>query len=267
MWFAFVPLLFGLVSSLIAFPVHAVSVAVGSATGALGTQVTFDVTLNTGGASVAGLQLDIGFDPSTPVAAQPNGRPNCTVNPAIDKGGTSFSFQPSGCTTTSCTRVRVLVLSVSNTDPIPDGSVLFTCKVNIAPSALLGRYPLTCSGSLASNPSGGSLVAACTPGEIIVAAPSPATATPTRTPTPTATTTATSTATVTPTPSPTPIPCVGDCDGSRTVAVNELILGVNIALGKSPLSQCPSFDRNGDGDLAIEELILGVRYALDGCPP
>jgi hypothetical protein len=51
------------------------------------------------------------------------------------------------------------------------------------------------------------------------------------------------------------------------VAVNELILGVNIALGKSPLSQCPSFDRNGDGDLAIEELILGVRYALDGCPP
>ena len=28
--------------------------------------------------------------------------------------------------------------------------------------------------------------------------------------------------------------CVGDCDGDGTVAINELILGVNIALGRQP---------------------------------
>jgi len=38
---------------------------------------------------------------------------------------------------------------------------------------------------------------------------------------------------------------------------------VNIALGNSPLSDCPSLDRNGDGIVTIDELIAAVRYALD----
>ncbi len=60
--------------------------------------------------------------------------------------------------------------------------------------------------------------------------------------------------------------CVGDCNGDGMVAINELIIGVNIALGSAPVTACPSFDVNGDGMVTINELILGVNNALNGCP-
>ena len=60
--------------------------------------------------------------------------------------------------------------------------------------------------------------------------------------------------------------CVGDCDGDGMVAINELITGVNIALGSADVSACPSFDIDGDGEVAINELITGVNNALNGCP-
>ena len=59
--------------------------------------------------------------------------------------------------------------------------------------------------------------------------------------------------------------CVGDCDGTGGVAINELIRGVNIALGNAPLSDCTSFDANYDGMVAINELIQAVNNALNGC--
>src|SRR5262249_52195035 len=59
--------------------------------------------------------------------------------------------------------------------------------------------------------------------------------------------------------------CVGDCDGSGVVAVNELVVGVNIALGSAPLSQCSAFDANGNGMVDINELIGGVNSLLNGC--
>jgi hypothetical protein len=49
------------------------------------------------------------------------------------------------------------------------------------------------------------------------------------------------------------------------VAINELITGVNIALGSANVSTCSSFDVNGDGSVAINELISGVNGALNGC--
>jgi cysteine-rich repeat protein len=60
--------------------------------------------------------------------------------------------------------------------------------------------------------------------------------------------------------------CTGDCNGDGTVAINELITGVNIALGSTPVSSCPSFDVSGDGTVAINELIAAVNNALNGCP-
>jgi Tol biopolymer transport system component len=59
--------------------------------------------------------------------------------------------------------------------------------------------------------------------------------------------------------------CGGDCDGDGTVAINELVLGVGIALGSSPLSGCASFDTDGDGAVAINELVAAVTAALNGC--
>jgi hypothetical protein len=60
--------------------------------------------------------------------------------------------------------------------------------------------------------------------------------------------------------------CVGDCNGNGTVAINELITGVTIALGNQPLSACPAFDANTDQHVAINELIAAVKNALMGCP-
>jgi hypothetical protein len=62
-----------------------------------------------------------------------------------------------------------------------------------------------------------------------------------------------------------PGPCVGDCDGNHEVAVNELVIGVNIALGSAPVSECLSFDVDGSGMVEVNELISGVNSALNGC--
>jgi len=59
----------------------------------------------------------------------------------------------------------------------------------------------------------------------------------------------------------------GDCSGDGTVTVDELIIGVNIALGSAPLSSCPSFDIDGDGQVTVDELIVAVNVALVGVTP
>jgi len=60
--------------------------------------------------------------------------------------------------------------------------------------------------------------------------------------------------------------CVGDCDGRGDVSVNEIIVGVNIALGLAPTTMCEAMDRNGDGMVSIDELLAAVNAALVGCP-
>ncbi|MGH7789645.1 MAG: amidohydrolase [Candidatus Binatia bacterium] len=60
--------------------------------------------------------------------------------------------------------------------------------------------------------------------------------------------------------------CRGDCDGDRTVAVNELIDLVAIGLEQRPASTCPGGDGNGDGTVSVAEILGGVGAALHGCP-
>jgi hypothetical protein len=59
--------------------------------------------------------------------------------------------------------------------------------------------------------------------------------------------------------------CAGDCTGDGTVGINELITGVNIALGGTPVGTCPAFDGNADGMVTVAELIAAVNNALLGC--
>ncbi len=59
--------------------------------------------------------------------------------------------------------------------------------------------------------------------------------------------------------------CAGDCDGDGAVAINELIRGVNIALGNADLASCVAVDRDGNDAVAINELIAAVNNALNGC--
>lgn len=60
--------------------------------------------------------------------------------------------------------------------------------------------------------------------------------------------------------------CSGDCDGSGTVVVNELIACVGISLGFEPLASCTACDVSGDDQVAINELIGSVNVALGIAP-
>jgi len=87
------------------------------------------------------------------------------------------------------------------------------------------------------------------------------TATPPATPTPTPTATPTR---GTPPPTPTLGLCVGDCNGDGVVAINELVVGVSIALGLQPVTACEAF-ANQSGAVDIAQLVRAVTSALAGC--
>lgn len=146
-----------------------------------------------------------------------------------------------------------------------------------------GSYTLFAAGnSVNRNGTNQGDLAAATTLVVRVAAPSTPTPTPTPTelppsPTPTATippATPTPTDTETPLlPSATPTPsvtpdlnlCRGDCDGNGEVTVDEIITGVNIALGALPLDRCSAMDTNVDGEITIDELLQAVNALLSGC--
>jgi hypothetical protein len=77
------------------------------------------------------------------------------------------------------------------------------------------------------------------------------------------------TPTATPTGIPTPTPpavCAGDCDEDGTVAVNELVLQIAIALEHARIEMCPAGDPNRSGRIEVDELMTGIHNALQGCP-
>jgi hypothetical protein len=60
--------------------------------------------------------------------------------------------------------------------------------------------------------------------------------------------------------------CTGDCDRSGGVTVDELVIGVTIALGNEDPSVCPAFDEDDSGSVTVDELVAAVNNALNGCP-
>lgn len=61
--------------------------------------------------------------------------------------------------------------------------------------------------------------------------------------------------------------CAADCDGDGLIDVAEVLTGVAIALGESPLPRCSRADRDGDGNVFVDELIVAIDQALAGCVP
>jgi hypothetical protein len=59
-----------------------------------------------------------------------------------------------------------------------------------------------------------------------------------------------------------PLVCVGDCSGDGTVSNNELVTGVNIVLGTTPVDSCPAFDATGDGTVGMTDLVKGGGNGL-----
>jgi hypothetical protein len=78
----------------------------------------------------------------------------------------------------------------------------------------------------------------------------------------------TPTVTAEPTPTPTggPAACTGDCDHSFQVTVDEIVQGVNLALGMGSVGNCVPFDPDGSGSVTVDEIVAAVNNALNGCP-
>lgn len=60
--------------------------------------------------------------------------------------------------------------------------------------------------------------------------------------------------------------CVGDCNGDGQVTVDEIVTGVNIALGTSAIGNCLALDADSSGSATVDELVTAVNNALNGCP-
>ena len=194
-------------------PAPQAEIMIGVVAGSAGTTVQVDVDL-TALEDVLATENDIVFDPHAAIGMSA-GTVACTVNPAIGKDESTFAVLPQSCTPGTCTGIHASI--AGGTDPIPSGSVLYTCDVEIAADTPDGIYPLVCSNPSATGASG-PLAAICRNGMVIVGTPPtptlpvPPTATPppgetqTSTPTPTATEAPTSSPPPTETPTPTVTP-------------------------------------------------------------
>jgi hypothetical protein len=219
---------------LLPFAVHAATIEAQSGVrGAPGDTVSVNVTLRTMGASVAGTQNDLGFDPRAPIRVLPTGDPDCTANPAIDRGPGVFALQPPGCgRQTPCTAARAIILSLERLDPIPDGSVLYTCRLAIPIGSPPGTYALPVTGVILVDDEAeelpGSLGAN---GTVIVSFGFPPTPTPTTAAAQTNTATATRTRTTVPTATAT---------ASGTAAVTATVTQTETATGTGAVTATPT---------------------------
>lgn len=161
-----------------------VEIEVGYAEALPGQDAIVDVVLHSEGAQVAGTQNDIAFEPEAQIPANQKGDPDCWVNPAIDKSATVFVFPPFGCTPfdqSYCDAFRTLVIAFDNVAPIPDGAVLYSCRVSLAANAPAVERRLLCFNAGSASPDGDALATSCRDGGVL---PPGATPGPTRTPAP-----------------------------------------------------------------------------------
>ena len=59
--------------------------------------------------------------------------------------------------------------------------------------------------------------------------------------------------------------CAGDCNADGHVAIDELIMGVRMALGDATLTACPAMDGNRTGSIQVDDLVTAVTAGLRGC--
>ncbi|HUL98521.1 MAG TPA: CSLREA domain-containing protein [Mycobacterium sp.] len=162
------------------------------------------------------------------------------------------SSTPSGTPTSSSTPTRTLAPTHT-----PTATKTSTASYTATPPPSVTPTPTTTSSS--------------TPTEIVTETPTATvslsateTGTPTAPATPTASPTLTAPAGPTSTRTASPPHCVGDCDGSGAVTVDELITLVNITLGNVPPSAC-AHGIPADVEVDIALIIQAVNNAMNGC--
>jgi len=212
----------------------AARIVVGEASGFAGFDAPLGVTLELldPEAEVAEVQVDLDTNTDAFRVAAEDDLPSCAVNPALEKEASSFTFLPDGCDPLlDCATLRATIRSAASALPIADGALLFTCSLDLLGAA--GTYGVPAANPLATDPGGGDVLALVADGSVVIGA-LPA--------------------------------CAGDCDADRVVAINELLLGVNIVIGAAGSETCAAFDTDVDGEVTVAELIQAVNAALSGCP-
>ncbi len=61
-------------------------------------------------------------------------------------------------------------------------------------------------------------------------------------------------------------PMAGDCNEDLSVSIDELLTGVNIALGADSVSTCPEMDMSRNGAVGVDELVMAVNSSLHPAP-
>jgi hypothetical protein len=122
-------------------------------------------------------------------------------------------------------------------------------------------------GPATATPTEGGVTATPTPSTdqataTATAAPPTPTTTETTAPTPSSTATLED---ATPTPTAVPPACVGECDGHPVVTLQGRVLGVSMALGQVPLSECPVLDTDESGAVTVDELVAATKAAIEFC--
>jgi hypothetical protein len=59
--------------------------------------------------------------------------------------------------------------------------------------------------------------------------------------------------------------CEGDCNGDRSVTIDEILRGIRIAFGDAPSGDCRAMDGDGNGAVTVDELVAAITQALQGC--
>jgi hypothetical protein len=233
----------------------AVRLEVGTATGFPGDSVTISVRLTTdAGEEVAGTQNDLRFDPAVvAVAAREDGKPDCSVNPDINKLATAFGFRPAGCMPElrECSAVRTIVLAFDNVDPIAGGSILYTCRMEIAADAAPGEYSLANTRAGYAPPPGGDRPAVGGEGLVVVGVAPTSTSAPTETPVPTHTMS---------TPNPTVAandPGDTNCDGRIDREDHHAVMAMLFTRTATCNADC-----NRDGEVSGADLVCVTRRRL-----
>jgi len=196
------------------------------------------VIATSSGLAVAALQLQaqtqthgitITPDHATALLAVQDATGGSLVNIATDPSKRTFPL-PVAALGPNAVPIGVAAASDSKTAYVSDSAASSVDVVDITTNSMTRSIPV------GSNPQGVAIVSVATGCGTM--------------PTPTATAIAT---------------CVGDCNGNGVVGINELVIGVNIALDLTPASACVAFQDQG-GMVTISQLIKGVNNALNGCP-
>jgi hypothetical protein len=208
----------------------AIRIQIGTAVGQPGTRPGFAVNyIFADDFEIVAVSNCIAINDDVPFARLENGDPDCNVNPALQKPDSTFTFVPLECNPEEdCESVCATIVGPEGSPVIPVDSMLYSCRIAIPEDAEDGTYPLACSGpNSATHVQGNTLHVICDDGSVIVQTNLP-----------------------------------GDCNGDGVVEINELILGVNIALDILPVTACPAFDTDGSGGVSIDEIIAAVNVAL-----